>query len=32
VLKQMNYSVFLSKDFEKFEAELEEILAERKIS
>lgn len=32
VLKQMNYSVFLSKDFEKFEAELEETLAERKIS
>lgn len=32
VLKQMNYSVFLSEDFRKFEAELEEILKERRIS
>jgi len=30
-LKQMNYAEFQSDDFEKFEAELQEILAERKI-
>lgn len=29
-LKQMNYAEFKSNDFEKFEAELQEILAERK--
>jgi len=29
-LKQMNYAEFKSDDFEKFEAELQEILAERK--
>jgi V/A-type H+-transporting ATPase subunit A len=32
VLKQMNYSEFESEQFKKFEAELEEILNERKVA
>jgi len=32
VFKQMNYSGFQSSDYEKYAAELEEILAERRIA
>lgn len=31
ICKQMNYSVFHSEDFEKYEKELNKILEERKI-